>query len=98
MNAVNIVCGQPVIDATRPGAKSGSVWGLRSGQWQRVWRRIARAYELHRQRQALLELDSWALKDIGISAADAWQEGHLPFWVDSNWRPGQCRGNDRRLG
>lgn len=85
MNAVNIVCGQPVMAAARPGATSR----LAPGRLHQIWRRIVRAHELHRQRQALLELDPRALKDIGISAADAWQEGHLPFWVDSNWRPGQ---------
>lgn len=89
MNAANMFCSQPVIDATRPGAGFESAWVAPGGQWQRVWRRIVRAYELHRQRRELLELDSWALKDIGISAADAWQEGHLPFWVDSNWRTGE---------
>ena len=92
MNSANMTCSQPNIDATRPGAGFESAWFAPDGKWQRVWRRITRAYDLHRQRQALLELDSQALKDIGISAADAWQEGHRPFWVDSSWRPGPMSG------
>ena len=34
----------------------------------------------HSQRRALLALDAAQLKDIGISAAEAWGEGHKPFW------------------
>jgi uncharacterized protein YjiS (DUF1127 family) len=33
-----------------------------------------------RQRRALLALNDHALKDIGLSYADAWQEGRKPFW------------------
>jgi uncharacterized protein YjiS (DUF1127 family) len=36
--------------------------------------------ERRRQRRALLALDDKLLKDIGLSQADAWQEGHKPFW------------------
>ena len=36
--------------------------------------------ERRRQRRALLALNDHALKDIGLSSADAWQEGHKPFW------------------
>jgi uncharacterized protein YjiS (DUF1127 family) len=36
--------------------------------------------ERHRERRALLELNDHMLKDIGISGADAWQEGSKPFW------------------
>jgi uncharacterized protein YjiS (DUF1127 family) len=28
----------------------------------------------------LLSLNDHALKDIGLSSADAWQEGGKPFW------------------
>jgi len=34
----------------------------------------------HSQRRALLALDAVQLKDVGISAAEAWEEGHKPFW------------------
>jgi uncharacterized protein YjiS (DUF1127 family) len=36
--------------------------------------------ERRRQRRALLELNEHMLKDIGVSAADAWQESQKPFW------------------
>jgi uncharacterized protein YjiS (DUF1127 family) len=36
--------------------------------------------ERHRERRALLELSDHMLKDIGLSGADAWQEGRKPFW------------------
>ena len=36
--------------------------------------------ERRRQRRALLTLNDHALKDIGRSSADAWQEGRKPFW------------------
>ena len=36
--------------------------------------------ERRRQRRTLLALNDHALKDIGFSSADAWQEGSKPFW------------------
>ena len=36
--------------------------------------------ERRRQRRALLQLDDSLLKDIGLSYADAWDEGRKPFW------------------
>ena len=36
--------------------------------------------ERRRQRRALLALGDLALKDIGLSSADAWQEGRKPAW------------------
>ena len=41
---------------------------------------LERWAERRRQRQALLGLSDSMLKDIGISYADAWQEGRKPFW------------------
>lgn len=38
------------------------------------------SYAIYRQRRALLTLDNAMLKDIGISRADALQEGRKPFW------------------
>lgn len=34
----------------------------------------------HSQRRALLALDAAQLKDVGLNAAEAWGEGHKPFW------------------
>ena len=36
--------------------------------------------ERRRRRRAVLSLDDRRLKDIGLGPADAWQEGHKPFW------------------
>jgi uncharacterized protein YjiS (DUF1127 family) len=36
--------------------------------------------ERNRQRRALLALSDTMLKDIGVSRADALQEGEKPFW------------------
>lgn len=33
-----------------------------------------------RQRRALMSLDDWMLKDIGLSRADIMREGDKPFW------------------
>ena len=39
-------------------------------------------HERSRQRRALLALDDRMLKDIGISRAEARQEGRKPFWKE----------------
>jgi uncharacterized protein YjiS (DUF1127 family) len=36
--------------------------------------------ERARQRRALLALDEWMLKDIGLSRADVRREHDKPFW------------------
>lgn len=47
-----------------------------------LWRRLARWYEVGRQRRALAALDDDALKDLGLSRADIYQESERPFWDD----------------
>ena len=42
--------------------------------------RFFEAFEVWRQRQALLALDDRILKDIGISRADAYREAARHFW------------------
>ncbi|RHW20053.1 hypothetical protein C2846_15645 [Pseudomonas jilinensis] len=56
------------------------VWFTRL--WQRIqrWRRVA--YE----RRLLASMDHSALKDIGLSRADALRESQRPFWDE---RPGE---------
>lgn len=52
--------------------------------WQELQRDLIRAIrdfqELQRERDALLQLDDDALRDIGLTAAEARGEGQLPFW------------------
>jgi len=45
-----------------------------------VLRHIVTWLERARQRQALLALDEWVLKDIGLSRADVMRESDKPFW------------------
>ncbi len=39
------------------------------------------AWRRHRTRRRLAELDAYALKDIGVSYAEAEAEANKPFWV-----------------
>lgn len=45
-------------------------------------RRFAIWFERARQRQALLALDDFVLKDIGLSRADVLREHDKPFWQE----------------
>ncbi|OLF52821.1 DUF1127 domain-containing protein [Pseudomonas chlororaphis] len=44
--------------------------------------KIARGYELHRERVMLAGMSDEALKDIGLSRADVERETVRPFWDD----------------
>lgn len=63
-------------------------WGLWSGVREpvrlgrRVWRRLRRWQALARERRQLAMLDEAALKDLGLSRADAVRESERPFWDD----------------
>ena len=48
----------------------------------RVVRQVLRWWQLTRQRRRLAALDECALKDLGLSRADAIQESERPFWDD----------------
>jgi uncharacterized protein YjiS (DUF1127 family) len=61
-------------ERVRQGAAS------RLGQWLR--QRLGRWGELHRQRLLLAQLDDNALKDLGLSRADVYQEAERHFWDD----------------
>jgi len=41
---------------------------------------LDRILDRRRSRLALLEMSDAQLKDIGISRADAYREGHIPLW------------------
>lgn len=49
----------------------------------RCWLQIRRWQQLAKERRMLAMLDDAALKDIGLSRADAMQESERPFWDDS---------------
>lgn len=48
--------------------------------WRRAWHQVRRWWQLAEQRRQLAALSDAALKDIGLSRADAWQESERPFW------------------
>lgn len=45
-------------------------------------RRVLIWFERMRQRQALLTLDDFVLKDIGLTRADVTREHDKPFWQE----------------
>lgn len=47
-----------------------------------AWRQVGRWWQLAEQRRRLAMLDGEALKDLGLSRADALQESERPFWDD----------------
>jgi len=50
--------------------------------WHAATSQIARWRLLHRQRIELASLSDDALKDIGLSRADVYEETDRPFWDD----------------
>lgn len=65
-----------LIHASRPAAR-------RTG----LLARLARAYGIWRQRQALRRLDDLRLRDLGISRAEAEAEARRPIWdAPETWR------------
>ncbi|WP_067380236.1 DUF1127 domain-containing protein [Marinobacterium aestuarii] len=48
--------------------------------FHRIWKALRRAQQRYHSRRQLLGLDDRSLKDIGISRADAYLEGHKRFW------------------
>lgn len=62
------------LPALRPSAAG------RPGLLRRAFARLGQTLTVYRQRRALLRLDDAALKDIGISRAEALEEGLQPFW------------------
>ncbi|MBG5096490.1 DUF1127 domain-containing protein [Pseudomonas aeruginosa] len=45
-----------------------------------LWRRWRRGLQLARERRELLRMSDEALKDLGLSRADIFQEGARHFW------------------
>ncbi|WP_285425023.1 DUF1127 domain-containing protein [Pseudomonas sp. efr-133-TYG-103a] len=50
--------------------------------WTAMTTQIARWRRLHRERRQLAALSDDALKDIGLSRADVYQEAERRFWDD----------------
>jgi uncharacterized protein YjiS (DUF1127 family) len=57
-------------------------YGVLSRLGEGVRKRMARWGELGRQRMLLAQLDDSALKDLGLSRADVYQETERHFWDD----------------
>lgn len=55
-------------------------WRNAGQQWTAITHWIADALQRRRSRRAITELDSFLLKDIGVSYADAEHEANKPFW------------------
>lgn len=51
--------------------------------FRQFWQRLKHWHDLANQRRMLATLDDMALKDIGLSRADALQESERPFWDES---------------
>jgi len=51
--------------------------------WRQRWQRRWRHWMINRRtRRQLAQLDTYQLKDIGVSRAQAQQEAAKPFWRD----------------
>jgi uncharacterized protein YjiS (DUF1127 family) len=50
--------------------------------WKAALEQIARWRKLHRERVELATLSDDALKDMGLSRADVYEEMERPFWDD----------------
>ncbi|WP_245574080.1 DUF1127 domain-containing protein [Neptunomonas japonica] len=48
--------------------------------FRRILQRLRELQQRQRSRRELVTLDRYALKDIGISRADALLEANKPFW------------------
>jgi uncharacterized protein YjiS (DUF1127 family) len=47
-----------------------------------LWSKLALWRERSQSRNRLASMDGAALKDIGLSRCDAWQEVNKPFWEE----------------
>lgn len=71
--------GQP---PDRASASEGRVSAAIGSRAASLLRHFLTWLERIRQRRALLALDDWVLKDIGLSRADVMRESDKPFWRD----------------
>ena len=74
-----------IVRTERPPGGMSAPMERESAHGARAWsllRHIVTWLERSRERQALLALDDWVLKDIGLSRADVMREGDKPFWQE----------------
>jgi len=74
-----------MVDTKRAGTEHGGTAAIRLAEMlrragTRLVLALLRWQELAQQRRRLLSLDDDMLKDIGITRAEAMQEGTRPFW------------------
>ncbi len=62
--------------------RSGRTSALGASRAASLLRHVLAWSERIRQRRALLALDDWVLKDIGLTRADAVRESDKPFWQE----------------
>jgi uncharacterized protein YjiS (DUF1127 family) len=65
--------------ASAPERLGSAAIGLRPAS---LLRRMLTWLERARGRRALLALDDWVLKDIGLTRADVMHESDKPFWQE----------------
>jgi uncharacterized protein YjiS (DUF1127 family) len=65
--------------ASAPRGRSPASFGFRAAS---LLRHVLAWSERIRQRRALLTLDDWMLRDIGVSRADVMRECDKPFWQE----------------
>ncbi len=56
---------------------------MKQSVYESLLQRMRRYQRNYRTRRQLLQLDAAALKDIGISRAEALAEARKPFWVNN---------------
>jgi uncharacterized protein YjiS (DUF1127 family) len=74
-----------MVDTKRAGTQHGGTAAIRLAEMlrragTRLVLALLRWQELAQQRRRLLSLDDHMLKDIGLTRAEAMQEGTRPFW------------------
>lgn len=62
------------------GVKSKTVFFRVSSRLRSICRKLLRYRQLAAQRRQLATLNDEALKDLGLSRADVYQEVRRPFW------------------
>jgi uncharacterized protein YjiS (DUF1127 family) len=73
--------GRPVVVDPYAAPGPRGVPGAGAARRTDLWAMLRAAWRRHRTRARLADLDARALKDIGISFAEAEAEANKPFWM-----------------